>query len=68
MSFIKLTSPRGNQNVVNMAMVSEIIEAKILINGIQTSVSRVLFNFQIDDDIGFTDVLETHSEILDKNR
>lgn len=66
MFFLELTAPNGSKTVVNMDLVFEMTKATIPVDGIMTDVSRLLFNFQLYDDCGFTDVLEPRATIIDK--
>ena len=63
MHFIHLTKPDGEPTTVNMDMVSEMVDMKSYNNGSRT---RIFFNFEIQADYGYTDVIETREDILKK--
>ena len=62
MDFIKLQSAYGDEIAVNMGMVSEIIV--IPKTNHTRRHTRLLYNFMIDDDYAYTEVIQTVNEIL----
>ena len=64
MHFINLTRPNGDQTTINMEMVSEMID----IEKKNKKFTQIIFNFQVAEDYGYTEVTETRAEIMEKCR